>query len=180
MKTNAILKYFQKRNFLKTNPGRQTPCFKSYNQIGSIALFVSFLHLNEIEDIVSQLKADGKDVVVYVLVASKRIKQDPGFKEKLFNECEIIETSRFSWIGIPDAELMKKVSEKQFDAILDFAPQNIRLHHLIVANSCNFRIGIESLDYSFYDFSILREDLKSFGELFGQIKKYLSSIHTTQ
>ncbi len=167
-----MIKYFQKKAILKRLGGKRTPFYKSFADIHSIAFLIDFDQLKEMEEVALQLKKEGKKVTVYAIATTQQISLS---KESIIESRKIIDAKNFSWMGEPNSSTIKEFSEKQYDAIVDISKNDIRLQHLLLSNSCTFRIGTKSLDYPLYDFTLVTDsmDLK---DICQEIKKYLSNI----
>lgn len=171
-----MLKYIQKKSLLKSINKTRSHCFKSFQEIHSVALFFEIKQLNEVIEITKQLQGEEKTVALYTVFSSKKMKQTLTIQKALPQNCKIIDPKEFSWLGQLNTTSKKQIAEANYDMTIDLSDDDILIQHLFLANPCNFRVGIHASNYSLYDFCILKKEDQKLSDVFSEIKKYLNCI----
>ena len=154
--------------------------YQPFGNIRTVAVLGKSEQLEELNLVAQDLKDEGKNVFVFLIVSLEDVEKTVGLKEKLSPDCHLIDPKGFSWKGALVGSGKNKFLETECDAVFDFTCDDVRFHQLMLSHPCPFRVGIVSCDYPLYDFCILKDNAQGLTEVYQQIKKYLSSIRQAQ
>jgi hypothetical protein len=169
-------KFIQKKKIAQALKKQREPRFLPLAQITDVALIVNYSQMEEIKPIVENMQQSGKTVDVYLIFASRSVQKNPHLKEKLLPECQMIDSSGFSPFGEPNEVIRKQFLRKKFDVIIDLDGLDDRWTYLFLLHPCAFRVGVRSLDFSLYDFCILKEERHTLMDVYSQMKFFLGNI----
>ncbi|MDR0829605.1 MAG: hypothetical protein LBN95_05800 [Prevotellaceae bacterium] len=150
--------------------------FLSYAQINSVLLIFKTLNDSEIavfENIANVLKKDGKKVVMCCFSENKKSMLESS------DNLIIIKKNNLNFWQKPENELLDKISEQNFDAVIDLSlKKSIPLLYILLHSQAKIKCG-RQIQSDLLDFmiDISSNPLANEKELFDNIVNYLKIIN---
>lgn len=165
-----MFKYLLERNIKNDAKAlaKKNRCFLNFDSIERVLIFFDSENWNSIAPIVSDLKQNGKRVILWTI-------GDPTMQYPE-NVRIINQRKDLNWNKTLKPEIFSQFDSLQYDTFLDLSlDDNIYLLSLKVKNTSKFAIGFQESEYKIYDFILLKEDDKSLFETYQQTKIYLKN-----
>ena len=146
--------------------------FLNWLQIKSIVIIAYDNQLADVADFINRCNQSTISVFVIVIYDGK-----PENAPNLSFEYELLSKKQFNWFYIPTEEILKKVNQKQYDALINLSSSNqLKAKALSKLISATCKVG--KYEDAIFDVSIVTD--KNPNEFLEEVYTYLNMIKTTE
>ncbi|MDR0823840.1 MAG: hypothetical protein LBN74_02020 [Prevotella sp.] len=147
--------------------------FRNMESMKNILILFSYKDFAEIEYIAKDLKAKGKNVVMWTVFPSKKNAINTVFDANV----RAIYPDEKSIFNIVSWSVSDEFHKLKYDTIMDLTTtDNDILKYLLAINTSDCSIGISKSPHKGYNFIVLKEEDKTLWETYNEIKFYLNNV----